>query len=64
MIIVFILGILFGFSLCCLFSYVAVKNRDDEIKLLNKKIEKYESLYCYDDGFIRKIGEDDGYKEN
>ena len=59
MIIAFILGILAGFSLCCMFSYVAVKNRDDEIDLLNKKIDKYESLYYYDDGFIRKIGEDD-----
>lgn len=58
MIIVFILGVLSGFSLCCMFTYVAVKNRDDEIDLLNKKIDKYESLYYYDDGFIRKIGED------
>lgn len=59
MIITFILGVLSGFSLCCMFSYVAVKNRDDEIDLLNKKIDKYESLYYYyDDGFIRKIGED------
>ena len=58
MIIAFILGILFGFSLCCMFTYVAVKNRDDEIDLLNKKIDKYESLYYYSDGFIRKIGED------
>ena len=58
MIIAFILGIIFGFSLCCMFTYVAVKNRDDEIDLLNKKIDKYESLYYYDDGFIRKIGED------
>ena len=41
-----------------MFTYVAVKNRDDEIDLLNKKIDKYESLYYYDDGFIRKIGED------
>ena len=55
--IVFILGILAGFSLCCMFTYVAVKNRDDEIELLNRKIDKYESLY-YDDGFIRKIGEE------
>ena len=56
MIIAFILGVLAGFSLCCLFSYVGIKNRDDEIDLLNKKIEKYESLYYYDGEFIRKVG--------
>ena len=55
MIIAFILGILFGFSLCCMFTYVAVKNRDDEIELLNKKIEKYESYYYYDNEFVKKV---------
>lgn len=55
MIIAFILGILFGFSLCCMFTYVAVKNRDDEIELLNKKIDKYESYYYYDNEFVKKV---------
>ena len=52
--IVFILGVLAGFSLCCLFSYVGIKNRDDEIELLNKKIEKYESRLYYDEEFVKK----------
>ena len=56
MIIAFILGILFGFSLCSLFSYVGIKNRDDEIELLNKKIEKFEKRLYYDETF-RKKGE-------
>ena len=53
MIIAFILGVLSGFSLCCMFTYVAVKNRDDEIELLNKKIEKYDSLLYYDEQFVK-----------
>ena len=55
MIIAFILGILFGFSLCIIFSYVAIKNRDDEIDLLNKKIEKYDTLLVYDEEFVKKV---------
>ena len=54
MIIAFILGILFGFSLCSMFTYVAVKNRDDEIELLNKKIDKYEQRLYYDETFKKK----------
>ena len=41
-IIIYSLGVISGFSLCCLICWVKIANRDDEIELLNKKIEKYE----------------------
>lgn len=56
--IIFILGIIFGFSLCCLFSYVGIKNRDDEIEILNKQINKYQDFInnnmFYDEDFQKK----------
>ena len=58
MIIAFILGVLSGFSLCCMFTYVAVKNREDEIKVLNKQITKYQDYIdhnmFYDEDFVKK----------
>ena len=58
MLITFILGVLFGFSLCCMFTYVAVKNRDDEIEILNKQITKYQDYIdknmFYDETFVKK----------
>lgn len=54
----FILGVLSGFSLCCIVSYVAVKNRDDEIEVLNKQITKYQDYIdhnmFYDETFKKK----------
>ena len=58
MLIAFILGILAGFSLCCMFSYVGIKNRDDEIEILNKQITKYQDYIdknmFYDEDFLKK----------
>lgn len=57
--IIFILGVLFGFSLCCIICWVKICNRDDEIELLNKKIEKYENYInhnlFYDETFVKKV---------
>ena len=55
----YILGVLSGFSLCCIICWVKIKNRDDEIELLNKKIEKYENYInhnlFYDETFVKKV---------
>lgn len=37
----FIVGVLGGFSLCCLICWVKIANRDDEIKLLKAQNKKY-----------------------
>lgn len=37
----FVLGVLGGFSLCCLICWVKIANRDDEIELLNAQLNKY-----------------------
>lgn len=64
--IIFILGIIFGFSLCCLFSYVGIKNRDDEIEILNKQITKYQDYIdhnmFYDETFVKKGSRDENTK--
>ena len=61
--IIFILGVLSGFSLCCLFSYVGIKNRDDEIEILNKQITKYQDYIdhnmFYDETFVKKGSKDE-----
>lgn len=50
----FIIGLFVGFGICCLFTYVGIKNRDDEIDLLNKKIDKYERRLYYSEEFVKK----------
>jgi hypothetical protein len=50
----FIIGLIVGFAICCLFTYVGIKNRDDEIDLLNKKIDKYEQRLYYSEEFVKK----------
>ena len=56
--IAFILGVISGFSLCCIVFYVAIKNRDDEIEVLNKQITKYQDYIdhnmFYDEKFVKK----------
>lgn len=37
------LGVISGFSLCCLICWVKIANRDDEIKLLNIQLNKYKT---------------------
>lgn len=43
----FVLGVFGGFMVAIFISYVKIANRDDEIELLNKKIEKYEKHEDY-----------------
>ena len=52
--IAFIIVLFVGFCVCCLFTYVGIKNRDDEIELLNRKIEKYEQRLYYTEEFVKK----------
>jgi hypothetical protein len=40
-ILIFSLGVISGFGLCCLICWVKIANRDDEIKLLNIQLNKY-----------------------
>lgn len=40
-IIIYSLGVISGFSLCCLICWVKIANRDDEIELLNVQLNKY-----------------------
>lgn len=63
-IIIYIIGIISGFILCSIFTYIGIKNRDDEISLLDKKCKKYQEYIddnlFYNEEFIKvkKNGED------
>ena len=57
--IIFILGVLSGFSLCCIICWVKIGNRDDEIKLLKDQVNKYQDYIdknmFYDEQFVKKV---------
>ena len=54
----FIVGVLSGFTLCCIICWVKIKNRDDEIELLKKQNNKYKDFIdnhqFYDEDFVKK----------
>lgn len=57
----FVIGVLSGFTLCCLFSYVKILDKEIENKTLKEQCDKYKDFInthqFYDEKFVKK--EDD-----
>lgn len=61
-----IIGVLGGFTIAILISYMKILNRDIEIKLLKNQNNKYKEFIdnhqFYDENFVKKGSKDDSKK--